>query len=718
MAFIASNPLIEKSLDPKRGPGQGRRGRSAARHLAMIVVGASVVLAGIGGFVADQTWGHAQQQARANAAFQAGLAAHAIEDAVTTGAATLAGLSSTFPTAAVLAHPEGCQLLFAGLGVFPSGHTDVVLPDGRVICSSLAAKGAPEGATQAGASWLSEVTRTKAGLISETFTDRLTGAPAIALVTPLPVNGAVAAMITVVVTLPDLAQGLGAVYAGPRGFAFTVSDAGALLSRPPGVPLTPSGAHDSARLHGSALVESLGWRIDASASEAVILAATRALLLKGAALGLAGLVLIVILLFLVDRWIARPLDRLADTEGRLRVSEERLRLLLNGARDYAIVMLDAEGRVASWSASAELLDGYGEDEIRGRDYSAFFTSEEVLAGRPAEILEQAAATGRTEIEGVRIRRDGSRYWAHSVVTARHDDNGTVHSFVTVTHDVSARRNAEQTIRRMNEELEQRVAERTAELQVQAGQLRAANTELESFSYSISHDLRAPLRAINGFAGSLVEKYGPDLPEGAGDYVQRILHNATTLTDMVNALLSLATTQRTEMRTENLDLEGLVRSAWDELALERAGRSVELSVGTLLPGRGDPRLIRQVVANLLGNALKYTSTRTQATIVVGARKDDQVVYFVQDNGAGFDMRNADRLFKVFQRLHSATEFPGTGIGLASVERIVTRHGGRVWAESTPQQGATFYFTLDPAPEAPGETGAVARESSSYMLPIHP
>lgn len=671
----------------------------------MIVVVATVVLAGVGGVVADQTWGHAQQQARANAAFQAGLAAHAIEDAVTTGAATLTALSSSFPTASLLAHPGKCQLLFTGLGVFPRGHTDVVLPDGRVICSSLAARGAPEGATQAGAQWVSEVTRTRAGLVSRTFTDRLTGAPAIAVVAPLPVNGEVVAMIAVVVTLPELAQGLGAVYAGPRGFAFTVTDAGALLSHPPGVPVVPPGARDSSRLHGSAPVASLGWRVEAGASAAVILAPTRALLLKGAALGLAGLVLVVILLFLVDRWIARPLDRLADTEGKLRVSEERLRLLLNGARDYAIVMLDAEGRVASWSASAELLDGYDEDEIRGRDYSAFFSSDEVLAGRPAEILKQAAATGRTEIEGVRIRRNGSRYWAHSVVTARYDDTGTVHSFVTVTHDVSVRRNAELTIRRMNEELEQRVAERTAELQVQARQLQAANTELESFSYSISHDLRAPLRAINGFAGCLVEKYGPDLPEGAGDYVQRILRNATTLTDMVNALLSLATTQRKEMRTENLDLESLVRGAWDELALERAGRSVELSVGTLLPGRGDPRLIRQVVANLLENALKYTSIRTRATIVVGARKDDQVVYFVQDNGAGFDMRQADRLFTAFQRLHSANEFPGTGIGLASVERIITRHGGRVWAESTPQQGATFYFTLDPALEAPQEKGTV-------------
>ena len=679
-----------------------RRGRAATRQLTFIVLGALLLFTGVGGFVAVQAGQHAEGVARADAAFQADLGAHAIADALTLGSSTLTGIAAGFPTEEVIATPGECQLLFSGLGPFPHGHIDIVLPDGQVICSSAAAKGAPAGATQAGAAWVSKGMQAKSVLVSAPFDDQLTGSRAIALVQPLSDASQVPiAMIALVVTLPDLAPGLDAIYGGPRGFSFAVSANGATLSGAtpsarPGSREAP--LRDAAQLGASAPVAGLGWRVQASASQATILAPTRSLLLKGAAFAGAALLLAVLLLVLIYRWIAHPLDRLAATETKLQVSEERLRLLLNGARDYAIVMLEPDGRVASWSASAELLDGYSEEQARGLDYAAFFTPEEASAGRAAQILQSAAATGRDEHEGARVRRDGTRYWARSVVTARFDNVGELTSFVTVTHDATIRREAEQTIVRMNEELEQRVLERTAQLEAQTGQLQAANTELEAFSYSVSHDLRAPLRAINNFASVLSTGFADDLPEDARKYLQRIQNNGETLTEMVNALLSLSATQRIPLRIQDLDIETLTREAWADLACDCAARVVDLSVHTLPSASGDPRLIRQVMANLLGNALKYTGRRERAIIEVDSRIEaGETIFYVRDNGTGFDMRNADRLFQVFQRLHSATDFPGTGIGLASVNRIITRHGGRVWAESTPEHGATFYFTLTTKPE---------------------
>jgi light-regulated signal transduction histidine kinase (bacteriophytochrome) len=291
---------------------------------------------------------------------------------------------------------------------------------------------------------------------------------------------------------------------------------------------------------------------------------------------------------------------------------------------------------------------------------------------------------------VRVRKDGSRYWARTVITARRDMAGEVLGFVTVAHDATVRHEVELATNQLNAELELRVERRTTQLAQQTAALHAANGELQAFSYSVSHDLRAPLRAISGFAGILAEE---ELPGESGFYISRIVAGAETLTNMVDALLSLSATQQLAIDSATLDLTSLARSAWDELAPDLTGRSVDFVLDPLPPGRGDPRLIRQVLANLLGNAVKYSRTRDQATIEVGSRAtDDGPVYFVRDNGVGFDMHHADGLFTVFRRLHRAEEFPGTGIGLASVQRIVARHGGRVWAEAEIDKGATFYFTL--------------------------
>jgi signal transduction histidine kinase len=258
-------------------------------------------------------------------------------------------------------------------------------------------------------------------------------------------------------------------------------------------------------------------------------------------------------------------------------------------------------------------------------------------------------------------------------------------------EFTRRRQAEKEVRQLNAALERRVEERTAAL-------TAANTELEAFTYSVSHDLRAPLRQANGFAQLLAEEYGPQLPEDARHYVQRIQDSATRMSSLVDDLLRLSRVSRQRLDAKHVDVSAIVEAVRSDLPDEDAQRMLEWRIGPLPTVTGDPTLLRQVFVNLLHNAVKYTRPRDRAIIEVGSTAATrETIFHVKDNGVGFDPNYADRLFGVFQRLHRAEEFEGTGVGLAIVQRIIHRHGGRVWAESTPEEGATFYFAL-PATEA--------------------
>ena len=293
-------------------------------------------------------------------------------------------------------------------------------------------------------------------------------------------------------------------------------------------------------------------------------------------------------------------------------------------------------------------------------------------------------------------------WIEATANPLRDKDGILRGGVVAFRDISQRRADEREIRKLNDELEQRVRERTT-------QLEAANKELEAFSYSVSHDLRAPLRHIDGFSRLLTEEFGPSLEPAAQHYVNRIQAGTRQMGLLVDELLDLARLGRHALNLRPTGLSALVAEVVAILQPEINGREVEWLISDLPQLDCDPVLVTQVFQNLLANALKFTRMRAHAIIEVVCKKQEeggQPVLMVRDNGVGFSMKYVDKLFGVFQRLHKAEDFEGTGIGLATVQRIVHKHGGRIWAEGEVDKGAAFYFTLSAGKQAGSKNNGAA------------
>jgi PAS domain S-box-containing protein len=365
-------------------------------------------------------------------------------------------------------------------------------------------------------------------------------------------------------------------------------------------------------------------------------------------------------------------------ENALRSSEARYRLLVEQA-PLGIAILDHRGFIDQVNPAACEMLGYSSEELFARDPLTIMDSTDHAQAREDVSPLRMGETLRIEL--TMIRKDGT----HLPVlgSTRQMPDGR---YQYIFQDISERKQAEEEVRALNEQLDKRVRDRTAELE-------SANRELESFSYSVSHDLRAPLRAINGFSNLLISDYAGDLSGEALMYLDKVKDNANKMALLIDDLLAFSRLSRNPLKKRRVDLRGLVVQVIEELHVEAGEREIKWQIGDLPPCQADPALLKQVYSNLIGNALKYTRPRPVPVIEIGSRKlRGETVYFVRDNGVGFDMRYAGNLFGVFQRLHSEAEFEGTGIGLAIVQRIVNRHGGKIWAEAEVDRGATFYFTL--------------------------
>lgn len=381
-----------------------------------------------------------------------------------------------------------------------------------------------------------------------------------------------------------------------------------------------------------------------------------------------------------------------DVTERREVEEAvaRERALLRAVIDNLpenVYVKDRDCRYLLMNAAGLLLRGAErEEDVLGRAAADFY---------PAAAAQQFDAEDRMVIESGKplinrershVRADGSQQWYLGTKVPLRDVAGNIVGVVGIGREITELRKGAETIRTLNAELEQRVRERTA-------QLEAANRELEAFSYSVSHDLKAPLRSIDGFSRALREDFSHVLEPAGQEFLDRISAASLRMGELIDNLLALSRVTRAEMVRVPVDLTSMAQEIVADLRKSAPAHAVEVVIAPGLTGQGDPGLLRVVLENLLANAWKFTGARARAKIEIGAKqRGGLTAYYVRDNGAGFDMAYAGRLFIAFQRLHAAKEFPGTGVGLATVQRVIYRHGGRIWAEGAVDGGATFHFTL--------------------------
>lgn len=369
-----------------------------------------------------------------------------------------------------------------------------------------------------------------------------------------------------------------------------------------------------------------------------------------------------------------------EATRRLAAREELFRTVFEQAPDDAILVMDRERTLTAWNPAAERITGWTAAEAIGKLADLIFVPEDAERGDPAEETENAARAGKAEDERWHMRKDGSRFWGSGTMNALHDVEGTVTGFLKVFRDATERYEEAERERRQAEELERRVEQRTAEL-------RQSVEQAEGFNYSISHDLRTPLRAMASTSGILLEELGPSLDETHRELLERQAHNANRLGRLIDELLRLSRLARVPVNRRELDMTSKANRVWSGLVDQGLGNGCRFEAQEGMAAQGDAELVQTVLHNLIENACKFSPKGGNVRMRLAGD-----VFSISDEGMGFDMAHAARMWLPFERLVLDSEFEGTGIGLANVKRIVERHGGRVWAESELGKGSTFFFTL--------------------------
>jgi PAS domain S-box-containing protein len=362
-------------------------------------------------------------------------------------------------------------------------------------------------------------------------------------------------------------------------------------------------------------------------------------------------------------------------EEALREQEEKYRLLIDGVQDYAIFTLDPHGMVASWNAGAERIKGYKADEIIGQNFSRFYLQSDIDQGKPKAELQIAAASGRSEVEHWRVRKDGSHFWASVVISAARNSSGSLLGFSEISQDISVRKKSEQHLMKTVEEL------------------KRSNDELQQFAYVASHDLQEPLRMVASFTQLLAKRYKGRLDSEADEFIGYAVDGSNRMKGLIQDLLAYSRAGTNGKALREISSEKALQDALLNLRVTIQESGALVTHDSLPAITSDDTELVQVFQNLVGNAIKYRGAEVPLVHVSATKNGgEEWIFSVRDNGLGIDPRYFERIFVIFQRLHGREEFKGTGIGLTICKKIVERLGGRMWVESQPKKGSTFYFAL--------------------------